>query len=83
MEPRRMITLTRNPIEDLSERQRDVLRHLAHGLTTEETADQMDLSPNTVRLYRNAAYHKLGISGRDRPGYRAAYLYGRFECEGE
>lgn len=49
---------------DLSEREREVLRLLAHGLTNTDIARQLHLSEGTVRNYVSAVFAKLGVSDR-------------------
>jgi DNA-binding NarL/FixJ family response regulator len=48
----------------LSERETEVLQHLADGLTTEAVGKALFLSPATVRSYAENAMHKLGASNR-------------------
>jgi DNA-binding NarL/FixJ family response regulator len=49
---------------ELSERERDVLRLLARGLTNADIAHQLHLSEGTVRNYVSAVLTKLGVSDR-------------------
>ncbi len=46
----------------LSERERDVLRLLADGLTKKELADRLDLSVHTVDNYLRRIYRKLHVN---------------------
>lgn len=46
----------------LSERERDVLRLLADGLTKKELADRLDLSVHTVDNYLRRVYRKLHVN---------------------
>jgi DNA-binding NarL/FixJ family response regulator len=48
----------------LSERETEVLQHLANGLTTDGVGKELYLSPATVRSYAENAMHKLGASNR-------------------
>ncbi|WP_227981120.1 response regulator transcription factor [Nocardia spumae] len=48
----------------LSKRERDVLQHLALGLTNSEMAQMMNLSRWTVKQYTSALYRKLGVRNR-------------------
>ena len=48
----------------LSDRELDVIAGLARGLATEEIAQQMFLSPHTIRSHVKAAMRKLGASTR-------------------
>jgi two-component system, NarL family, response regulator LiaR len=50
----------------LSERERDVLRLLAQGLTNSEIAGRLFLSEGTIRNYVSAILEKLGVSDRTR-----------------
>lgn len=49
---------------ELSGRDRDLLRLAAQGFTTAEIAEQLYLSPNTVKTYWQRLYEKLGTSDR-------------------
>jgi DNA-binding NarL/FixJ family response regulator len=51
-------------LASLSERERDVLRLLARGLTNEEIAGRLYLSQGTVRNYVSAILTKLDVSDR-------------------
>jgi DNA-binding CsgD family transcriptional regulator len=48
----------------LTDRHREVLRHLAAGLSTEEIARQMFVSPTTVRKHIENIFARLGVSSR-------------------
>ena len=52
------------PATPLSERESQVLQHLAHGLTTENVGKELFLSPATVRSYAENAMRKLGAHNR-------------------
>ena len=51
-------------IEPLSERELDVLRLMAEGLTYQEVADRLIVSVNTVRFHVKSLYGKLGVDKR-------------------
>ena len=51
-------------IELLSERERQVIQHLAGGMTNREIAEALDLSPHTVKNYLFRVFEKLGVSSR-------------------
>jgi DNA-binding NarL/FixJ family response regulator len=51
-------------VDELSERELDVLRLLARGLSNAEIADQLSLSQGTVRNYVSAVLAKLEVSDR-------------------
>jgi DNA-binding NarL/FixJ family response regulator len=51
----------RRRLEPLTPRQREVLRLLAEGRSTNEIADLLNLSVKTVETHRTALMHRLGI----------------------
>jgi DNA-binding NarL/FixJ family response regulator len=51
-------------IELLSVRERQVVQHLAAGMTNREIADTLELSPHTVKNYLFRIFDKLGVSSR-------------------
>jgi len=51
-------------IELLSERERQVIQHMAGGMTNREIAQALDLSPHTVKNYLFRIFDKLGVSSR-------------------
>ena len=52
------------PVAKLSEREREVLRLMAQGLTYQEAAEQLIVSLNTVRFHVKSIYGKLGVDNR-------------------
>jgi len=48
----------------LSEREAEVMRLLAHGLTMKEIAAQLEVSPRTLETYRARAMDKLNLKSR-------------------
>ena len=48
----------------LSDREEEVLRHLAGGLTDREIADALTISPRTVGTHVSSILHKLGVRNR-------------------
>ncbi len=50
--------------ESLSDRERDVLRLMARGLTNADIAQRLYLSEGTVKNYVSAVFTKLGVSDR-------------------
>jgi DNA-binding NarL/FixJ family response regulator len=48
----------------LTKREAEVLRLIARGLSNDEIAKQLIISPYTVNAYLRAIYNKLGVSSR-------------------
>ncbi len=65
-------TGNREPIETLSQRQLGVLELLAKGLTNEDVAGVLGISPTTVRTHVTAVLARLEVSNRTEAA--AAYL---------
>jgi DNA-binding NarL/FixJ family response regulator len=51
----------KSPQRSLSNREREVLIHLAKGRSTIEISESLGLSPNTVKTYRSRLLDKLGF----------------------
>lgn len=51
----------RDPLDPLSAREREVLRHTVEGRTIAETAQELGLSPKSVETYRSRMMTKLAI----------------------
>jgi DNA-binding CsgD family transcriptional regulator len=49
-------------ILNLTEREKEVLRHIVHGLTSKEIADNLGISKLTVDTHRKHIQQKLGVS---------------------
>jgi NarL family two-component system response regulator LiaR len=52
------------PGDDLTERERDVLKLLVKGLSNQEIAEQLIISPSTVKYHIGNIYSKLGVDNR-------------------
>jgi DNA-binding NarL/FixJ family response regulator len=50
----------RNPIEQLTKREEEILRMICEQFTSEEIADKLSLSPKTVNGHRNSLLEKTG-----------------------
>ena len=61
-------------LEPLSEREMEVLRLLITHLSRAEIADQLCVSPNTIRFHVKNIYGKLGVHSRSDALQRAAEL---------
>ena len=53
-----------NPLEELSDREREVLALTAEGFSSSEVGKKLFLSPKTVDTYRARLMQKLGLSHR-------------------
>jgi LuxR family maltose regulon positive regulatory protein len=58
-------------VEPLNERERDVLRLIAQGLSNRDIADRLIIALSTVKWYVNAIYGKLGVHSRTQAVARA------------
>jgi LuxR family maltose regulon positive regulatory protein len=61
-------------VEPLSEREREVLRHVAGLLNTAEIAAEMYISVNTVKTHLKSIYRKLAVTHRGEAVRRARQL---------
>ena len=52
------------PSSALSDREREVVRYVAHGYSNKEIAAKLDVSVKTVETYRYRATEKLGLRSR-------------------
>jgi len=57
--------------EPLSEREREILRLMAQGLTNREIADRLILAQGTVKNYVTTILQKLGARDRTQAALRA------------
>jgi LuxR family maltose regulon positive regulatory protein len=51
-------------VEELTDRERDVLRLLPSRLTLREIAAELFVSPNTLKFHLRVIYRKLGVNSR-------------------
>ena len=56
--------VSRDPYEQLTDRERDVFKLVAEGYTTQEIADMLVISPKTVEGHKTNLMAKLGIHNR-------------------
>jgi LuxR family maltose regulon positive regulatory protein len=61
-------------VEPLTERELDVLRLIAQGLTNQEIADALFISVNTVKTHAKHIYDKLNVRNRAQATIRATEL---------
>lgn len=50
--------------ESLTDRERDVLKYVARGLSNKEIGDQLSISPHTVKAHLRSILDKLQLRGR-------------------
>ncbi|MEU3775806.1 LuxR C-terminal-related transcriptional regulator [Streptomyces sp. NPDC032472] len=65
----------RRVVEELSRREREVLRQVARMMSTEEVAAELHLSVNTVKTHLRGIYRKLCVSRRRDAVERARELH--------
>lgn len=59
-----LATVSKGMVEDLTERERDVLRLLPSRLTLREIANELFVSQNTLKFHLRVIYRKLGVNSR-------------------
>jgi DNA-binding NarL/FixJ family response regulator len=59
------------PFPELTDREREILQHIAHGLTNESIADNLVLSLKTVRNHVSNICGKLQVADRAQAVIRA------------
>jgi LuxR family maltose regulon positive regulatory protein len=59
-------------VEPLTEREQEVLRHVAHMMSTAEVAGAMYISTNTVKTHLKSIFRKLATGHRGEAVRRAA-----------
>ena len=78
LQPDRGSHLTRSvrsePMEQLTEREVELLHLVADGLTNDEIAEQLTLSARTVERHLSNVYRKLGVSGKAARAAAVAYI---------
>ena len=62
------------PVEPLSERELEVLRMVAAGLTNREIGERLFIAVSTVKSHTNSIYGKLGVKNRTQAVARAREL---------
>jgi DNA-binding NarL/FixJ family response regulator len=64
-------------IENLTDRERDVVRYIARGYTYRQTATALFVSPKTIEAHMSHIFRKLGIASRyelSAQAYRAGWI---------
>ncbi len=72
--------LPEDPFESLTERERDILSHLARGMSNKEIGAQLHLTEMTVKGYVSDILAKLGVSDRTQAALMAV-RYGLVRAE--
>lgn len=72
--PARPLAADRELVEPLTERERDVLRHLARGASNREIAERVYLAEGTVKNYVSSILGKLGVADRTAAALKARDL---------
>jgi len=54
-------TTRKRRLDDLTEREREVMRQVAQGLPNKLIASALDISVRTVELHRSRVFEKLGV----------------------
>ena len=57
-------TFAKSPLDDISQRERELLLAIAGGLTNLQIADRFGISRNTVKFHLKNLYDKLEVSNR-------------------
>jgi LuxR family maltose regulon positive regulatory protein len=65
---------TEGLVESLSDREVEVLKHIANGLTNQEIAQELILSLYTIKSHARNIYSKLGVKNRTEAVARARLL---------
>lgn len=61
-------------VEELTERETDVLHLLAEGMTNEEIADALTVATGTIKAHNHHIFGKLGVTNRTQAVARAREL---------
>lgn len=59
-----------SPLDDLTDRERDVLAAMAEGRSNQGIADALFMSPKTVETHTSAIFRKLDLRSDDDAGHR-------------
>ncbi len=60
-----------SPTSSLTEQEREIVRHMARGLTNKEIGQRLFLSPNTIKAHISDIMQKLGVKRRAEVVFRA------------
>jgi LuxR family maltose regulon positive regulatory protein len=62
------------PVEPLTERELTVLARMAQAMSTQEIAEDLYLSVNTIKTHQRSIFRKLAVSRRSEAVRRARQL---------
>ena len=62
--PAPSVEVRSDSLDELTVREVEVLRLVARGLTNEQVAEQLVISPRTVNSHLNSIYSKIGVESR-------------------
>ena len=65
--PRLSAPVNAGPARALTDRETEIARHIAEGLTNKQIGDRLCISPHTVHTHRKSLMKKLGISSARDP----------------
>jgi DNA-binding NarL/FixJ family response regulator len=68
---RQTLSPTRSAISDLSERETEIIRLIARGLSNKEIATQLSVSEKTIKNHISRIFAKLGITARTQAAIHA------------
>lgn len=68
---RQTLMSTRSAISDLSERETEIIRLIARGLSNKEIANSLSVSEKTVKNHISRVFSKLGITARTQAAIHA------------
>jgi ATP/maltotriose-dependent transcriptional regulator MalT len=61
-------------VDPLTDRELEVLHHIADGLTNQQIAETLIISPGTAKWYSSQIYSKLGVNKRTQAVAKAREL---------
>ena len=61
----------KDDLDDLTQREREVLESLAHGMTNREIAEELTITTNTVKRHLKSIFEKLDVHTRSAAAAKA------------
>ena len=59
--PEMELSSFRSRLMQLTQREREVIRMVAHGMSNKQVAENLGISEKTVQVHRGSAYRKLDL----------------------